>query len=152
MTFRGYYPDHKIPFKRGDLVVVPKGTLICGTGGAPKVSSRMQKVKVHHTMPGSMALLFEKLDSGRFYFCYVDQVMERKLRDADATEALNLIQRTYTGWSCAEEIIQDLEDRDLLRWDGNKCYLVLSNPMVVWPGTGGYWREAEVNSVTLHKT
>lgn len=79
-----------------------------------------------------------------------DRMMEEKLREAGATEALNLIQRTYKG-RCAEEIIQDLEDRDLLRWEGSKCYLVLSNPMVVWPGKSGYWREAEINSVTLHE-
>ena len=146
MTFRGYYPDHSLPFKRGDTVIVPKGTLICGTGGAPKVSGRMQVVKVHHLMPGSMAFLVKKLSGGRFYFDCVDRTMEDALTRAGATEALKILQGPNVNLF-AEEVIQDLEDRGLLRWDGAKGYLVLSNPSVVWPGSGGYWREADINEV-----
>lgn len=148
MTTRlqGYYPYSEIPFKKGDVVTVPKGTLIKSTGGAPKVSTRTQKVTVHHVMPGSMAFLVEKLSGGRFYFDCVDRTMEDALTRAGATEALKILQGPNVDLF-AEEIIQDLEGRGLLRWDGDNGYLVLDNPQVVWPGSGGYWREADVNNV-----
>jgi hypothetical protein len=97
-------------------------------------------------MSGSMAFLCKKLDSGRIYFDGVDQMTADKLKDAGATEALKLLWGSNKDLF-AEEIIQDLEDRGLLRWEGDEGYLVLSNPSVVWPGSGGYWREADINDV-----
>jgi hypothetical protein len=152
MTFRGYHPDHTLPFKRGDTVWVPKGTLISGTYGPPKVSTRNQKVVVHHLMPGSMALLARKSDGNRLYIFHVDKGMIDVLVRAGATEALKILQGPNVDLF-AEEVIQDLDDRGLLRWDGEdgedgeEGYLVLSNPKVVWPGSGGYWREADINEV-----
>ena len=51
----GYHADHTLPAQRGDVVIIPKGTMISTTypGKAPYPAGRTYRVRVHHTMPGS---------------------------------------------------------------------------------------------------
>lgn len=144
---QGYYPYSEIPFKQGDVVIVSKGTLIKSTAGAPKVSARRQKVKVHHIMPGSMAPLAQEYGEQRLSFNFLDLDMVDVLKKAGAEDALKKLQEPNAK-EFAAEILRDLEGRNLIRREDKTIYLVLDNPQVVWPGSGGYWREADVNHLT----
>lgn len=58
----GYHADHTLPAQQGDVVIIPKGTMISTTypGKAPYPAGRTYKVRVHHTMPGSNELWTHK--------------------------------------------------------------------------------------------
>ena len=113
MTYVGYQKD--LPIKPGDQVVIPKGTLVktMHPGRASYVTTRAQRVKVNHMMPGCS-------------WSY-SMIGEREARDF----GLNF------------EALQELR-----RTDGRKymdSYHHVSNPAVVWAGTGGYWCEVDIN-------
>lgn len=52
--FIGYTADVELPFKRGDTVVIPKGTIVYSRFPTTKAepTKRKQTVKIHHIMPG----------------------------------------------------------------------------------------------------
>jgi hypothetical protein len=79
VKFIGYCPV--IPFKRGDKVRIPKGTLVKTCTKGVRITGRTYTITVDHVLHGAE---------------YDDTV---------------------------------------------------HNPVVVWPGTGGYWSEADINDV-----
>lgn len=53
-VFLGYHEDKDMPVKRGDTVTIVKGTIVKTVGKDPKPAGRTYKVKVHHTLCGSI--------------------------------------------------------------------------------------------------
>lgn len=115
MKYVGYQKN--LPLGPGDVVVVPKGTLV--KTFHPKrreyVTVRAQKVLVNHTLPGC---------SWNY-----GMIGEREARDF----GLNF------------EALMELRRTDSHKY--HDSYHHVSNPTVVWAGTGGYWCEVDINVV-----
>lgn len=89
----GYQDDNAmlaLPIKRGDTVIIKKGTIIYVVGQEPKPAGRTYQVKVHSLSPG--------------------------------------------------------QNRPVGHPQHDPSYGV-QNPRIVWPGSGGYWTECDVNDV-----
>ncbi len=57
LKFHGYHPKHELPIQRGDLVRIPKGTMVSrlGTGAniGVKPAGRSYTVRVAHILQGA---------------------------------------------------------------------------------------------------
>lgn len=52
--FEGFHEHHTLPIEKGDLVTIPKGTMVCSTKpGANKPASRTYTVKVFRMSTGA---------------------------------------------------------------------------------------------------
>lgn len=89
--FLGFYREEELPIKKGQVVVIPKGTVIKVVGKEPKPAGRTYSVTVSHVNAGS----------------------------------------TFYAQGSAFR----------------KEYVRPTAPKVVWPGTGGYWAEADLNDI-----
>ena len=92
--------SRNLTFKKGDYVVIKKGTTIRTIGQEPKQVGRTYKVRVDHTLS-----------------CIVESTMRQR-------EGSNEPYFIHT---------------------------VKSEPRVCWPGSGGYWTEANMHNVELAK-
>ena len=89
--FLGYYQEEDLPIKRGQEVIIPKGTMVKVVGKPAKPAGRTYKVTVNHVNSGST-----------FY---------------------------AQGSAFRNEYVRP------------------TPPKVIWPGTGGYWAEADLNDL-----
>lgn len=96
--FVGFYEDHELPLKRGQMVTIKKGTMIKTVGRPAKPAGKTYKITIHHFLPG--------------------------------------ITRPETKI-----------DYDVKPPKANRVLVHESNPMVVWPGPGGYWSEVDINDI-----
>lgn len=53
--FEGYCEQSELPFKPGDIVIIPKGTKIRHMHFGDIEAKKTYKIRVHHLMPGSSA-------------------------------------------------------------------------------------------------
>jgi hypothetical protein len=51
--FLGYHLESELPFKKGSVVTIPKGTMIRSTSGVKKPAGRTYRITVHHVMNGA---------------------------------------------------------------------------------------------------
>jgi hypothetical protein len=89
--FLGHYAEENLPIRRGQAVVIPKGTIVKVVGKDPKPAGRTYSIKVDHVNSGGIL--------------YVQ------------------------GSAFRREYVRP------------------TSPKVVWPGTGGYWAEADLNDL-----
>jgi hypothetical protein len=89
--FLGCYREDDLPIKRGQEVIIPKGTMVKVVGKPAKPAGRTYKITVAH------------VNSGNTFY--------------------------VKGSAFRKEYIRP------------------TSPKVVWPGTGGYWAEADLNDI-----
>lgn len=142
--FRGYCDDLKtLPVKAGDTVHLPAGTRVTGYNIEPKVLKRAQQVKVHHILCGQSVRIGDVYPSGAVAIngCHHRELDSYCRRFGIETK----------GWSddSAYRKLADLPqaERKEDRPGWVQIWLHLENPKVVWAGSGGYWREADINDV-----
>lgn len=70
ITYFGYHPEHKLPIKQGDTVLIKKGTLVKNIHFGTKPAGRTYRVKVNHTLPGQSIPFFDvvRYHGDRFKF------------------------------------------------------------------------------------
>lgn len=131
---------------KGHRVRFPKGTTLRSLHPqrkGPYMAARAQIVTVHHTLPGMTVRIGTVYSDGHFapeqrlkdVADYAKRLgMENPWRDADATFAF---------------LRQHAEERPhRLNAKLTEVVLHVENPKVCWPGSGGYWVEAEINDCT----
>jgi len=48
----GYHENHELPVKKGDTVIIPKGTAVKTVGHPTKPAGRTYRIVVHHILNG----------------------------------------------------------------------------------------------------
>lgn len=117
---------------QGDTVLVPAGISFTTTAPGAKsgTTRRAQKVRVHMLLPASEITIRWHGEEIIWY------------SGADERQVRNLY-----GTIDPNELIK----RGLMRCEEDKSpfyRIKVSEPMIVWAGSGGYWREAKVADVT----
>lgn len=128
MSYLGFHYDNELPIKKGDNIKLPKGTLYRHRGELREVK-RATTVKVHHILPGlSMCVGYFSPLFGKMYWNYLNR--------SDHSRLMDLYGLNYK----LEELWP------IMRVDecGN-VFIPLSNPEIVWAGSGGYWSDADIN-------
>lgn len=151
-TFRGYHQD--LPFKKGDKVRIKRGTLLKSThpqrdGKFP--SRRTYNVTVHHTMPGMSMVVGHIYKDGTYAWGSVHwRDLYRRCRALGIDYGVYGPPDTQESKTVLEAIMQSphCEVRESgYRHHAKDIWLHMENPSVVWPGSGGYWTEADINDV-----
>jgi len=124
---------------RGKTVVIPKGTRIRTMHPSRKeyVLKRNQRVKVNHTLSG-WSMPAHMMGEREFHIVEFSSDMK------DQWEAYKKVKFDYDfAWELRKE--RQLDD-DAWKTACDAYYdfrFVFSKPSVRWPGTGGYWCEAD---------
>jgi hypothetical protein len=132
--YKGYYDFSELPDLRGKRVKVPAHTKVSSTNPRKSsyVLSRPQTVVVHHLGCGMSACVGHMNAQG-----------ERRGRLVDKADI-----RALSPWYETEDV-EALVHHEDARVLGYSVFLPVSNPTVVWVGSGGYWCEADINVVTV---
>ena len=125
---KGYVPDSQLPVKRGDVVRIRKGTPVATGRRNTRLAGRTYTVKVHHVLPGIEIPLYDLFNDRHW--------------------------ELYQSYFSLEELFEmEYELLECQQPGGNpgNAYrpIPITNPRVVWAGTGGYWTEADINTVEL---
>lgn len=143
-SYKGYHDTKDLPVKAGNTVILPRGTRVTGYNMlGSKTLKRAQQVKVHHVLPGQSVRIGDVYPDGTVA---INGCHRRELDRY--CEKFGIETR---GW-CDEAAYRKLADlpqaeRREERPGWVQIWLHLENPKVVWPGSGGYWREADINDV-----
>ena len=120
--YEGYHETGSLPFRQGQEIVIPRGVRVATMHPSRNdyVTKRTQSVKVHHFLSGRSVALHYALGDR-----YIRRMLEQRGVDLAALE------RDSDSNPCA----------------GYRRMVHLENPKVCWPGTGGYWCEADINDL-----
>ena len=149
--YEGYCETKTLPYKRGQMVTILRGTTLRSKHPqkkGPYAATRKQTVKIHHFGCGSTLSLgteYVDPDGTTKFYC-----LQRQKDVAHYGKRLG-----YEGDTWKPAFIEWLRSKcvRVQRGSGNydgKVYdlkLHYENPTVCWPGTGGYWIEADINDV-----
>lgn len=118
--YLGYHKDEDLPFKKGQEVWIPRGTVVRSTHPdlKEKILTRGQRVQIHHLLPGQTYPLSEK-----------EYLRRHGRTDADSFPEVTVTLHKGTDQEYSYQGIATM------------------NPAVCWPGTGGYWMEVDINDV-----
>lgn len=131
-NFIGYCES--IPFKVGQEVTIPKGTLVTDRKGLREVR-RTYKIRVHHSLPGmSIPVGHRNKVSGENHLYYMSR------HDPE------LAQEHY-GTNDLEKLLSRMVEKDLGSTSHTTLFLPITNPMICWPGEGGYWVDCDINQL-----
>jgi len=130
VKFVGYFEENALPFKKGDTVVIPAGVEIQTLHPSKPhkiINKRKRKVKVNHLMNGqSISPDFFKRNDFPGYDAEFDHY-----------DLLRLDARTEPD-----------AEKSIAKWKALREYKIHTrNPKIVWPGTGGYWCEVDINDL-----
>jgi hypothetical protein len=119
MHFQGYHDNLPSPFRKGELVVIAKGTPIQTRKGV-REAKRTYVVRVNHILPGRS-------------IAYLDALRDRRYRDDLEKRGFDFtpLQAAY-----------DANSEELYRGR-----VPLENPQIRWAGAGGYWHGVDVNHI-----
>lgn len=132
MKYLGYHETSALPFRKGELVRIPKGVMIhtMHPGRTASMSSRTRTITVHHLMNGQSIRIDGMSDSERgAYPQFNDLYDEYDRRYANLCVHVN----------------QDLAKSEYKAL--REMQINISNPRVCWAGQGGYWNETEINGL-----
>lgn len=152
MKFIGYHHESTLPIKKGDKVRIPKGVEVKSREGV-KISGRPQTVDVNHVLPGvsaNVGILTKGLEpGGADHWSW--QIRVRDLEDLMRQLGLpcgnNLdfeVSRQVILIRARENLIPCTGDSDCRSFYGR---VHVSNPMVRWAGSNGYWRSVDINDL-----
>lgn len=147
-SYRGYHDPKTLPIKAGDTVMILKGTEISYSFPRPETrkAGRSQRVKVHHVLCGSSMRIGMIYSDG-------DSVILSHWRDLQRLCLQHGIPVQGPRDDAAFRKLWDLpqaEKRpDDRRPGAFDIWFHLTDPMVVWAGTGGYWRKVNINDVEV---
>ena len=146
----GYHEHSKLPFKVGDVVLLPKGTPVKSTNPArgSYVTNKEQRVRVAAVGSG------QSFPVGTVTHCTGLPVNFRWSVSGNdlphLASVLGLPYETPPEQSAAHREIERVA-RQNLKPVGNGIRFIAEvptlNPTVRWAGTGGYWCEADINHV-----
>lgn len=131
--YTGSYDPKDLPFRKGDRVTLPKGTIVSlqyGSQGMTELQ-RDTVVTVSHVLPG------ESHRVGTFY-----AHGEELSWDND----IPLLTLRMYGGRYPEDLwprVQVKEEREGVF----ALYLPMSNPEIVWEGSGPHWHSADINQL-----
>jgi len=128
MKYKGFHTDSAPPIKPGTKVRVPKGTMLRTTHPSKDgwyENGKTRTVTAHHVINGISTP--------------VRELLYQRDRYGDDDPTLRGV-----DW---DEVKRIMEDATMDTYQ-NKMYPTV-NPHVVWPGTGGYWVEADINDVEI---
>ena len=128
-NYFGYHPIRELHFKKGDHVLIPRGTHVRTSRSfkANRVAARTYRVRVDHVLCGT------EVQVGHVYPGNV-------FHEACWHWDVSTIEQTY-GTTEIPSLWPAMKVRD------KYVYLPISNPVVRWVGQGGYWCEADINDV-----
>lgn len=131
VALHGATPEEELPVKRGSQVRIPKGLEVKTTRKIRRyLSGKAHLVKVNHILGGSCEQIgFVSKDGSVRHNGAIPWYREEE------------IQKIY---GCKSE---ELLNHPFIRLRGNWLYIPLTNPTVVWAGTGGYWCEVDMSQV-----
>lgn len=132
--FVGYHEESALPFRQRQTVVIPKGVTVKTMHPSRNeyVTKRSQKVKINHFCSGQSISYYMMGDRERRYWGDHPDVVDLLASLDDENEIL----RNYEG-----------EDRHERAMALHKARIPTQNPKVVWPGSGGYWNEVDINDI-----
>lgn len=146
--YRGYQEKSTIPFRKGDKVLIKKGTPIITTrpGKRDLVAKRTYEVLVNHTLCGrSMRVgtrIYDANDNlSDEHYCFEHKSDRYRAMEMFGTDKIKEI-----------PLMCLVEKMHRKREDGSLhvgVYIDIDNPTVRWVGSGGYWYEADVNDAEL---
>lgn len=136
---RGY--QNNLPFKKADIVLIPKGTMVKKIGQTPKPAGRTYKVKVDHVLPG-MSIPVGTYWPNSERSLHLEEMCERSSGAYDIKRAYGTLNLKDLIFFMTWEERETATGKKYLR-----LFLPIENPKVCWAGTGGYWAEADVNDV-----
>jgi hypothetical protein len=130
--FNGYHNFKDLPDLQGKQVKLPVGTVVKSTNSAKRsyTLKRAQTVRVNHLGCGESVCVGTELLNGSRRGCI----------NPDSCQA---VLEKY-GTDCPDALVQHPDATVLHR----QVFLPISNPTVVWVGSGGYWCEADLNLAT----
>ena len=117
MKYIGFHDTKDLPFKKGQTVVIPAGVVVRSTN--PSARERVTKRK--------QTIKVNHLMNGREVD---DRDFKRYWPDATPYKSYERFMESNSGKKYSTGI-----------WH------VLENPSVVWPGSGGYWCEVDINDI-----
>lgn len=134
-TFQGYTADENLPFKKGEFITLPKGTLFHHRGELQE-TKRTYKVKVDHMLNGSdMCVGHFYTDRQEAHLTYYNRHDADWVKKTYGTDDLTQL------WPLMKVVRYGRDDRHVA------IYLPMSNPEVRWAGKGGYWSSADINQL-----
>ena len=128
MNYRGYCET--LPIKKGDTVIIRKGTTINSFNPSKLAytAKKDTKVNVNHVLCGSCisASLVDRHDILFLESAGYDEEIRKQLNDL--------------YWHEIQRVGYDSVNHQRYAYP-------VTNPSVVWAGTGGYWCEVDINEV-----
>ena len=133
VQFNGYHDFNDLPDLRGKQVKLPAGTEVTSTNPAKRerVLKRAQTVQVHHMGCGESRCVGTVFSNG-------ERHAVRLYREESAA-----VKAKY-GTDDHEVLVHHPDTRTL----HGQVFLPISNPTIIWVGSGGYWCEADLNQAT----
>lgn len=136
VMYRGYHDDdaYKI-FRRNQLITIKKGTLVRDGKNVVKAASRKQHIKIHSFNCGMSICVGHFHDISGHVGLYYQSKYDHET-----------VMRTY-----GTEKLEDLWPlMTVKRYDDSKMvsiFLPISNPEIVYAGSGGYWKYIDINQL-----
>jgi len=148
-TYIGYCAKDHLPIKAGDRVRIKKGIQVRSMHPAQKgvrAIGRTYTVMVDHVLSGRSIHIAEQFPDGELAFTGPGH------REMDSyCRRFGIKVRPQLGgdpeaWKKLLDLPQ-CQIRDMERDGWKEVYLHLDPPSVRWPGSSGYWMEADINDV-----
>lgn len=149
----GYHETKSLPIKRGQTVTIPKGTKVKSFNPSRReyVLTRAQTVTVNHLMNGQTYTAASVIVKDGVETSFRWSVSDRDIHSM--MEILDIPNETPAEKAAALAALEaKAREHLVLRYerDGHQVFDAIihtSNPTIVWPGTGGYWCEVDINDV-----
>lgn len=126
LRFTGY--SEEFPIHPGEMITIPKGTLVECRGQLTE-TKRAVEVRVDHILPGTSIPVGFSDKQGNNIWSYCTRGAREEVQKIYGTTDLN------TLWP-------------LMHVDAyGNISLPSSNPEVRWAGSGGYWKSADMNQL-----
>lgn len=136
-------PKNELPIGPGMQVRIPKGTLVLSLhpqkdGWTPSGTSRT--ITVHHLYEGTSCRI-GTMDEGEFVSQAYWKDQEQRCRKYGI--------KTHPPYD--QEAYAKLLDLPRCETRGDEVWFHDHDPMVVWPGAGGYWCQASINDIQVQE-
>lgn len=131
-TYKGYHDPKTLPQLQGKKVRLPAGTEVKSLKRGTYTLKRAQTVTVHHLGCGMSVCVGSVSSNGQRVGRFLSRGDATLLKDIFGTDDLDVLVNH------PDTVVRNF-----------RVFLPVRNPTVCWPGTGGYWCEADINVATL---
>lgn len=128
LKYKGFHQDEQLPFKKGQEIVIPKGTPVHSMKRGHFITTRKQTVTINHFGCGQSFHIGHFRDGERHAGSHYNRNDIPKLEGLYGTADLELLVHH------PDAVVK-----------GRDIFIPTQNPSVIWPGTGGYWCEVDIN-------